>query len=102
MRELLRIAHDVEPGDETVVDPHRDDIVDLPVEPDDQRRAAIDLHRLDRYLTDDPGYADSQQPGHPRGPHDGPQQSLLDAAAVAEEEDVGREDVDEGLQVARF
>jgi hypothetical protein len=38
VRQLLGIAHGVEPGDEAVVDVHRDEGVDLAVEPKNQRR----------------------------------------------------------------
>ena len=54
VRQLLGIAHGVEPGDEAVVDAHRDDGVDLAVEPDDQRRVPVDLGRLQRGRGGDP------------------------------------------------
>jgi len=37
MRQLLGVAHGVEPGNEAVVDAYRYDGVDLAVEPEDQR-----------------------------------------------------------------
>src|SRR5262249_43492826 len=54
MRQLLRIAHGVEPGDEAVVDAYRHDGVDLSVEPENQRRVSIDLCRLQRRRGGDP------------------------------------------------
>jgi mRNA interferase MazF len=46
-RQLLRIAHRVEPGDEAVVDAHRQDSVELAMEPEDQRRVPVDLCGLE-------------------------------------------------------
>ena len=54
MRQLPGIAHGVEPGDEAGVDAHRHDGVDLAVEPQDQRRVAVDLCRLQRRRSGDP------------------------------------------------
>ena len=48
VRQLLRVAHGVEPGDEAVVDAHREDGVDLIIHLQYQRRMAIDLHRPQR------------------------------------------------------
>jgi hypothetical protein len=45
MRQLLGVAHGVQPGDEAVVDAYRYDGVDLAVEAEDQRRVAVDLCR---------------------------------------------------------
>src|SRR5947207_15364863 len=58
MRQLLGIAHGVQPGDEAVVDAYRYDGVDLAVEAEDQRRVAVDLRRLQRGRGGDPA-----QPG---------------------------------------
>jgi hypothetical protein len=71
--------------------------VDFPVEPDDQRRAAIDLHRLNRHLGADHVQADSEQASHSVGPHDRPQRGLFDSATVTQEDDVRREDVEQAL-----
>jgi hypothetical protein len=54
VRQLLGIAHGVEPGDEAVVDAYRDDGVDLAVEAEDQRWVAVDLV---------PGCAEKRCPG---------------------------------------
>jgi hypothetical protein len=41
VRQLLGIADGIEPGDQTVVDAHYHDAVDLAVEPENQRRVAV-------------------------------------------------------------
>ena len=79
------------------------EVFDLAVEADDQRRVAVDLGRLQRGRGGgDPAQPDGQQAGHPADPHDGHLRGLHDSAAVAQEDDVRREDVEQLLQVARF
>ena len=77
-------------------------LLDFPVEPDDQSRTAVDLHRFDRHPGADPGQADSQEAGHPDGPHDRTHRGPLDPAAVSQQDDVRREHVEQALQVTRF
>src|SRR5215472_16388051 len=67
MRQLVRIAHGVEPGDEVVVDTDRDDGVDPAVSPGDQRRVPVDLGWVQRGRRGDP----AQHVGHGAGPGDG-------------------------------
>jgi hypothetical protein len=102
VRQLLWVAHGVEPGDEAVVDPHRHHAVDLAVEPQYQRRVAVDLSRMQRRGAVEPAKADRQQAGDLAGSDDGPGHRLLDPAAVAEQDDVRREDVEQALQIPRL
>jgi hypothetical protein len=46
LRQLLGIAHGVQPGDEAVVDAYRNDGVDLAVEAADQRRVTDEVAAL--------------------------------------------------------
>jgi hypothetical protein len=48
----------------------------------------------------DPAQPDRQQAGHLTGPHDGRLHGLHDSAAVAQEDDVRREQVEQALQIA--
>jgi hypothetical protein len=61
---------------------------------------AVDLHRFGRHRTVEPGQTYSQQAGDLADAHDGPHRGPLDAAAVAQEDDVRREEVEQTLQIS--
>src|SRR5258707_15595794 len=69
----------------------------LPASSGRTRRAVLQRRR-----GGDPARAGGQRAGHLAGSRDGPQDGLLDSAAVAQEDDIRREDVEQGLQIARF
>src|ERR1700722_1321680 len=98
--QLLRIAYAVQPGDKAVLNAHRHNGVNLPVQPDDQCRVAIDLCRVQRRSGDDPAQPGRQQAGHLASPHYRSQDGLLDSATVTEENDIRSEDVEQALHVA--
>jgi hypothetical protein len=92
----------VDAGDVAVLDPHRHYAVDLPIDSDEQRRATIDLYHLDRPFGVALPPTAGQQASHLAGPHDGLKQYVFDSAAVAEGDDVRRQDVEQALQFPGF
>src|SRR3954451_1484545 len=100
--QLLGVAHGVQAGDEAVVSAYRQDGVDLAVEPDDQRWEAVDLGRLQRGGGRDPAQPGGEQAAYLFGPGDGHPDGRHDPAAIAQEDDIRREDIEQALQVTRF
>ncbi|WP_222262894.1 hypothetical protein [Modestobacter marinus] len=88
----------IEAADASVPDLVRQDAVDLAVHAEDERRVAVDHGGLPGAR--DPGLAEAadDEAGRLVGAGDRPGLGLPDTAAVADENDLGREHVEQTLQ----
>ena len=100
MGQLVRVADEVETGDAGVLDPHREDTVEFPIDVQRQCGAAVDRGRYDCERDVALGEAADHEPRHLVRADDGPRGGLLDAAAVADRHHLGGEDVEQALQVS--